>query len=81
MIFKMYRWCRYEKQRWILWIPVIIIVLGMAGYMSGEGYGFYEALLASMKLIRVELDPLPPNLLIEMGRWLGIILLCARWFL
>lgn len=64
-----------KRKRWIIVAPILVVVLGMIGFVYGEGYSFYEALLASLKLLKVHLDPLPPNPFLETARWIGIIFL------
>ncbi len=64
-----------RKRQWFVIAPISVLVLGMTGFIYGEGYSFYDALLSSLKLLKVELDPLPPNPLLEIARWIGIIFL------
>ena len=53
-------------------VPIIVVVLGIIGFLQ-EGSTFYAALLSSLNLLKVCLDPLPANILIEAARWLGIV--------
>lgn len=64
-----------KRRQWFIIAPIMVLILGMTGYIYGEGYGFYSALLSSLKLLKVELGALPPNLLLEIARWIGIIFL------
>lgn len=70
-----------KKRDWILVIaPVIIVLLGMVGYIRSEGYETYKALLSSLKLLKVYLDPLPEEPLLEVARWTGIIFLFGLFY-
>lgn len=60
------------KKKILVVVPVIVVVLGIAGYLQ-EGSSFYSALLASLNLLKAEFEELPPNILIEIARWLGIV--------
>lgn len=53
-------------------VPAAIVIIGVEEYMR-LGKNFYDALLLSLKLLKVELGPLPPSILLEIARWLGII--------
>ena len=53
-------------------MPVAVVVFGLIGFLQ-EGSTFYAALLSSLNLLKVCLDPLPANFFIEAARWLGIV--------
>ena len=59
-----------KKKILVIVMPIAAILIGIAGFMQA-GMGFYEALLASFKLLTIEFDPVPVNTLVEIGRWLG----------
>lgn len=60
-----------KKRKLIVIVPVIVVILGMIGYTQ-EGTAFYEALLSSLNLLKVNFENLPRNAFIEAGRWLGV---------
>ena len=63
-----------KKERFLLIAPFVVVILGMLGYMLGEHYTWYEAVLASLKLLKVHLDPLPEgNVMLEVARWTGVL--------
>ena len=63
-----------KKERFLLIAPFVVVILGMIGYMLGEHYTWYEAVLASLKLLKVHLDPLPEgNVMLEVARWTGVL--------
>ncbi len=65
-----------KKRQWIVIAPAAVVIFGLIGYIYGEGYDYYTALLSSLKLVKVYLDPLPKhNILLEIARWIGIIFL------
>ena len=64
-----------KRKTWFIVAPVIVVLLGMVGFVIGEGYGLYKALLSSFKLLTVYLEPLPHNYLLEIARWIGILFL------
>ena len=63
-----------NKKILISLVPIAVVILGIIGF-TNEGYGFYEALLGSLKFLKVELDPLPDNTALEIARWLGVFFL------
>lgn len=63
-----------KKQKVLLIVPFAVVILGMIGYMLGEHYTVYAAFLASLKLLKVHLDPLPAgNITLELARWTGVL--------
>ena len=61
-----------KRKDLVVIVPIIVVVLGIIGFLQ-EGSTFYAALLSSLNLLKVCLDPLPANILIEAARWLGIV--------
>ena len=68
------------KKTWALIAPIVIIIIGLIGYMGGEGMGLYQALLQSFKLPKGYLDPLPVNTALEIARWLGITYIFSMFY-
>ena len=63
-----------KKQKILLIVPFAVVILGMIGYILGEHYTIYAAFLASLKLLKVHLDPLPAgNITLELARWTGVL--------
>ena len=57
-----------RKKDLIVIVPVAVVVLGLIGFLQ-EGSTPYAALLSSLNLLKVCLDPLPVNFFIEAARW------------
>ena len=68
------------KKTWALIAPIVIVILGLIGFMAGEGMNFYQALLGSIKLVKGHLDPLPVNATLEFARWLGITYIFSMFY-
>lgn len=68
------------KKTWAIAAPFVIILLGLIGFVWGEGLGFYDALLNSLKLPKGYLDPLPFNIALELARWLGIAYILSMFY-
>lgn len=68
------------KKLWAIITPIVVTVLGLLGYMWGEGSSFPEALLGSLKLLKGFLDPLPVNAALEIARWLGIAYIFSMFY-
>ena len=71
---------RMVKKIWAIVAPFVIILLGLIGFVWGEGLGFYDALLNSLKLPKGYLDPLPFNIALELARWLGIAYILSMFY-
>ena len=61
-----------DRKKLVVFVPIIVVVLGIIGYLQ-EGEGAYNAILSSLKLLKVELGQLPANCFLEIARWLGIL--------
>lgn len=68
------------KKLWAILMPFVILILGIIGFVYGEGTGLYTAILSSLKLIKGELDPLPFNMILESARWLGILYISSMFY-
>lgn len=68
------------KKLWAFVAPVLIIFIGIVGFVQGQGLSLYDALISSLKLPTGYLDPLPFNIFLEIARWLGIIYISSMFF-